>query len=149
MFAFGRLRIVTPQNMDYTKCKVLKAELAKQQEPQIVSIEKFFDGNDDLGSIGCNLMKHPGMDAFRNSLAGLLRRTDIQAVYARITELDPGDDCWPFTDTIFIVGTISPNELRDILSPLGPSDVGPGGQFGDLTSIQHKHHAPVLAAWWD
>ena len=51
--------------MDETKCKALKAELAAQSEPQIVSIERFFDGNDDLGSIGCNLMEHPGVDTFR------------------------------------------------------------------------------------
>ena len=28
----------------------------------VVSIEEFFEGNDDLGSIGCNLYEHPGTD---------------------------------------------------------------------------------------
>jgi hypothetical protein len=135
--------------MDDTKCKALKAELAAQPEPQIVSVERFFDGNDDLGSIGCNLTEHPGVDAFRDLLTGLLRRPDVQAVYAQISELDPGDGCWPFTDTIFIVGTISPDELRGILSSLEPDEVGSGEQFGIPALITQKHQAPVLAAWWD
>lgn len=37
--------------MDIAKSNALKAELARQAEPQVVSIERFFDGNDDLGSI--------------------------------------------------------------------------------------------------
>lgn len=135
--------------MDHNKCKALKADLEAQPEPQIVSIERFFDGNDDLGSIGCNLDEHPGIDAFRKLLTGLLRRKDVEAVYARIYELDPGEDCWPFTETIFVVGTISSVELRGILEPLQPSDVGPGNAFGDTTVIEQMHKAPVLAAWWD
>ena len=135
--------------MNNTKCKALKQELAAQPEPQIVSIERFFDGNDDTGSIGCNLMEHPGVDAFRDLLTGLLAHPDVQAVYARIAELDPGDGYWPFTDTIFIVGTISPVELRGILSPLEPDEVGSGKQFGIPALITQKHQAPVLAAWWD
>src|SRR5271156_6867198 len=98
--------------MDDSKCKALKADLETQPEPQVVSVERFFDGNDDLGSIGCNLTEHPGIDTFRDLLTGLLRRPDVQAVYARISELDPGDGYRPFTDTIFVVGTISPDELR-------------------------------------
>src|SRR5437899_1056124 len=47
-----------PSRTDRIKCQRLKDELATQPEPQIVSIERFFDGNDDLGSIGCNLPDH-------------------------------------------------------------------------------------------
>ena len=66
--------------MDNAKCKTLKAELASQPEPQIISVERFFDGSDDLGSIGCNLIEHPGVDAFRDVLTGLLRRPDVQSL---------------------------------------------------------------------
>lgn len=78
--------------MDEAKCRALKAELSTQAEHEIVvSIERFFDGNDDADSIGCNLLDHPGIDIFRDALVGLLRRRDVQAVYARISELDPGE----------------------------------------------------------
>jgi hypothetical protein len=135
--------------MDDTKCTALKAELAAQPEPQVVSIERFFDGNDDLGSIGCNLLEHPGLEVFREVLEGLQRRPDVEAVYARISELDPGDGCWPFTDTLFIVGTIPPEELRRALSPLEPDEVDDGDSYGIPPTILQQHRAPVLAAWWD
>lgn len=135
--------------MDDTKCKALKEELAAQAEPQFVAAEQFFDGNDDLGSIGCNLDEHPGVDAFRDVFAGLLRRQDVQAVYAQISELDPGDGCWPFTDTVLVVGTIPADELREAVSALQPDEVTDAEQFGISPAIANKHGAPVLAVWWD
>jgi hypothetical protein len=135
--------------MDEIKCRALKTELAAQPEPQIVAAERFFDGNDDLGSIGCNLIEHPGVDAFRDTFAALLRRPDVHAIYARISELDPGDECWPFTDTVLVVGTISADELREAVSALQPDEVGDAKEFGISAAIARKHGEPVLAIWWD
>lgn len=109
--------------MDDTKCNALKLALAHKPEPWVVSVEQFFDGNDDVSSIGWKLTEHPGMETFRDLLTGLSRRSDVQAVYARIDELDLGEDCWPSTDIFFVVGTILPDELRRILSPLKPDEV--------------------------
>jgi hypothetical protein len=135
--------------MDDTKCKALKYELAAQPESQIVTAERFFDGNDDPGSIGCNLDEHPGVDAFRDVFAGLLRRPDVQAVYAQISEPDPGDGSWPFTDTVLVVGTIPADELREAVSALQPDEVGDAGQFGISPAIAKRHDSPVLVVWWD
>lgn len=135
--------------MDDTKCKALKAELDTQPEPQVVDVERFFDGNDDLGSIGCNLLEHPGVEAFRDTFAALLRRPDVEAVYAQISELDPGEGCWPFTDTVLVVGTIPLEELREAVSALQPDEVTDAEQFHVSPAIARKHSAPVLAVWWD
>src|SRR5688572_8083913 len=135
--------------MDSTKCNALKRDLAGQPEPQIVAISRFFDGNDDLGSIGCNLGDHPGIDVFRDLLVGLQNRPDVEAVYACIAELDPGEDCWPFTDTVFVVGRISPDDLRKLLNPLQPDELGPAEPFGIPSQIKERHTAPILAVWWD
>jgi hypothetical protein len=135
--------------MDDSKCKALKADLAAQPEPQIVSIERFFDGNDDLGSIGCNLMEHPGMDVFRSILVGLLKRPGVEAVYAQVAELDPGEDYWPFTDTVFVVGRISADELRADVAALQPDTVGDAVDFMVPRIISQRHDLPVLAIWWD
>ena len=132
--------------MDESKCNALKTELAEQEEPQIVSIERFFDGNDDAASIGCNLMEHPGMDVFRDVLTGLLRRTDVQAVYAQIAELDPAEDSWPFTDTVVVIGSIPLDELSQAVSVLQPTDVGSDRDFSELAQ---KHGGRALAIWWD
>jgi hypothetical protein len=135
--------------MDLNKCNALKTEVADEPEPQVVSIDRFFDGNDDLGSIGCNLVDHPGVDRFRQVLAGLLDRQDVEAVYALISELDPGEDSWPFTDTVAVVGSIPADKLRQIVAPLEPDEVGAVDDFGVPASLKQKHDAPVLVAWWD
>ena len=135
--------------MDDTKCRALKAELAAQPDPQIVPIARFFDGNDDLGSIGCNLDPHPGIDRFRSILVGLLGRPDVHAVYAQISELDPGEGCWPFTDTVLVIGTIPTDTLTQAVDVLQPDEVGAAAQFGVSSSIGDRHGSPVIVIWWD
>jgi len=135
--------------MDTAKCDALKRDLNSQPVPQIVEISRFFDGNDDLGSIGCNLSDHPGMDAFRSVLTGLMNRPDVRAVYAQIAELDPGEDCWPFTDTVLVVGSIPSEELQRLLEPLTPDEVGPGDSFSLSGALSEADRASTLIAWWD
>jgi hypothetical protein len=54
---------------------------------------------------------------------GLVGRSDVEAVYVQISEVDPGEEYWPFADWVFVVGTISRDELANILAPLQPDDV--------------------------
>jgi hypothetical protein len=135
--------------MDEAKCRTLKAELAAQPEPQVVPLDRFFDGNDDLGSIGCNLDPHPGIDTFRRVLTGLLARPDVEAVYARISELDPGEGCWPFADTVCVVGAVPPDALREAVEELQPGEVGAAEGFGVPPAITERHGSPVSVVWWD
>jgi hypothetical protein len=133
--------------MDVTKCRTLQSELSRQLEPRLVSVERFFDGNDDVGSVGWNLTEHPGVDVFRDLLTGLLRRPDVQAVYAQIAELDFEEGHWPSADIFYVVGAISPDEVRKILGPLAPDEVL-SVEFAVPEIIKQKHHAPMVAARW-
>jgi len=135
--------------MDVTKRNKLIGGLLNQPAPPVVEIERFFDGNDDPGSIGCNLVNHPGVEIFKKSLIGLTRRGDVEAVYAQIAEIDPGAGSWPFTDTVFVAGRIELEDLRKLLEPLQPDEVGLGKHFGVPPIITDRHKQPVLAAWWD
>ena len=135
--------------MDYEKCHKLKSELADQPEPQIIPIERFFDGNDDPASLGANLSPHPGIKAFRDAFLALKTRPDVEAVYAQISELNHGEDSWPFTDTIFVAGSISPVELRETLELLEIDDVFNAVGYNVPQSIADKHGGKVWAAWWD
>ena len=135
--------------MDTKKRNLLIEKLSDQAEPQLVPVLEFFDGNDDVGSIGCNLLDHPGIDVFRTTFSRLMQRGDVQAIYAQIAELDPGDDSWPFTDTIFVVGTLSQSDLEAELSLLEPDEVGAAEDFGVPDTLLQKYKAPILAAWWD
>jgi hypothetical protein len=134
--------------MDAAKCQRLKAELSAQERPA-VPVERYFDGNDDEASIGCNLAEHPGVDAFREALIGLTKRPDVEAVYALIAEVDPGEDYWPFTDTVLVFGSIKAEDLQQSLHKLEPDEVGAASDFGVADELLSKHSKPALAVWWD
>jgi hypothetical protein len=134
--------------MDRHKCRALKAELGQQVEPQSVPIARFFDGNDDLGSIGCNLEPHPGIPAFKSTLEGLLGRPGIEGVWAQIAELDPGDDSWPFADLVVVAGAISASDLRKLVKKLKPDDVAEATDYTISPAIA-KMSSPLWVLWWD
>ena len=92
----------------------------------------------------------PGIDLFRSILPDILGREDAIAVYAQVTDADPGEEFWPFADWVFVVGTIPRDDLANALAPLQPDEVGAAGYLGIPEMIKRQHdYAPVLAAWWD
>ncbi len=119
----------------------------------VVPVERFFDGNpNDFGSIGCNLTNHPGIPAFRDALVGLQRRSDVDGVFAMIgdtNEHDPDETTWPYTGTILVVGTISPDDLATALRHLQFSEVGSGEGYGAPAEFLATCTSPVHAVWWD
>jgi len=136
--------------MDQMKCDALKARLGgeREEEPQLAPIAEFFDGNDDIGSIGCNLDDHPGIDTFRAVFAKVAARDDVEAVYAVISELDPGEESWPFTDTVYVVGNIPEETLSALVAVLQPDNVGPATQ--EYLPVQLLDSGKrILAVWWD
>lgn len=135
--------------MDSAKCIALKKELQAQDEPQLVPIAQFFDGNDDEGSIGCNLVPHPGIPAFKEVLLGLTQRPNVRAVYALIAELDPGEESWPFSDTIVVIGSIAPETLYEALLHLEPDEVGSADPDSLGSALAEQDKSDALIAWWD
>jgi len=135
--------------VDRAKCAELKKLLASRSEPLFVTPEQFFDGNGDVGSIGCNLTEHPGMTKFRNIVVGLETRPDVEAVFLQICEVETAADIWPFSDSIWLAGTISVEELKRLLAPLKPDEVGLRETFYKAPAFPVEHKGQVLFAWWD
>lgn len=134
--------------MDIKKRDALIAEFSGK-DPILVPMQRFLDGNDDLGSIGCNLPKHPGIGAFRDAFAKIAKRPDVVGIYALISELDPGEGCWPFVDTVLVYGSIAVSELRNLLEHLGPDELGPVDQYNVPSEAKTLFRAPCVVAWWD
>ena len=135
--------------MDEVKRDQLIARLSVEPAPQIIEFEVFFDGNDDPGSIGCNLLPHPGLEAFRDAFARLARRPDVKGVYAQIFELDPGEGCWPFTDTVLVAGSISVEDVAAEVSHLQPDEVVLAVESGLADIVAQRFQEPVVVVWWD
>lgn len=96
------------------------ASTAREADTRVcVSLERFFDGNDDRTSMGCNLVDHPGLDEFRLALTELAGRSEVRAVAVAITDcMLEAEECWPFSDTIFVLTTALPEDLIAWIRPL-------------------------------
>lgn len=120
-----------------------------------VSLEDFFEGNHDLGSIGCNLTKHPGIDTFAARLRALRDLPNVQDVLVGITDFGPeSDGIWPFSDWVYILTDLSPKDVADRLQSLQPDDVYYEGAPNTLPVIHIDLPRPkpgfkLLIAWWD
>ena len=122
-----------------------------QNPSPVVSLEDFFEGNQDMGSIGCNLIKHPGTQRFFEILRLIRERPDVQDVLIEINELDESDvSSWPFSERVYLYTTARREEVSNWLAPLEPDEIEEGFNQGKPSvAPEPDDGVRVLAAWWD
>jgi hypothetical protein len=131
------------------KIKAIQPEIGRGPGP-VVSLQEFFEGNDDIGSIGCNLNASPGPQCFYAVFKAVEERADVQGIFVEIRDLMDDGASWPFADTVFILGKIPQSELKRLLADLQPDEVGPFPAETiprNLPALQPG--MMVLGAWWD
>src|SRR5262249_50724473 len=108
------------------------------------------DGNDDLGSIGCNLVEHPGVDRFYSVFRGIKVCPEVQDVVVAITDLMEEDEAWPFSDTVFVLTSADPAIVESWVAPLDPSEVA-AAAFGERPRglPELAPGMTVVCVWWD
>ena len=139
--------------MDNTKRSQLVATIEDRGHSDsgpraLVSRSEFFDGNDDLGSIGCNLDEHPGTEAFDEAFRAIEALPNVSGVYFAISELLDEEDMWPFSDTAYIVTSQPASDFQEILEPLEPDSIeAQTEQFANPPAIPAGHS--LVQVWWD
>jgi hypothetical protein len=132
--------------VDLQKRRRLLETIASQPPDEaLVTIDQFFDGNDDLGSIGCNLAPHPGLHVFRETLKMLEARRDVSGVWIEIYDTDEGD--WPSSETVLVCGEIPLEVLAEIALPIAPSEVRM--LEPSRRSAGRRLTGEVKVLWWD
>ena len=115
------------------------------------TLAEFFDGNDQIGSIGCNLASTPEPARFHDLLNVVRQRPEVSDVRVQITCVDDPGNEWPFSDTVRIMTSASPSGAEAWFSQdLAPDEVWPGwlpGARYEELAVEPGHH-PV-AAWYD
>ena len=139
--------------MDRAAHQRLLAEITRQQKSSgeiAVPLELFFDGNDDRGSIGCNLgPDQPPIQEFYRTLAALRVRPEVQEVLVRILDADD-DGRWPYTDTVYVISSLSQSDVESALKNLSFDDVTPGWMYGKPASApEPKTGFVAYSVWWD
>jgi hypothetical protein len=129
----------------------IKALALSPDQPPLVTLEEFFDGNEDYGSIGCNLSAHPGPQFIYRTLRDIRSRPNVQDVLVEIAEVEEQDSTmWPFSERVYILTTAIREQVAEWAVGLQPDEIEDGFAFGRTPS------APTLEAgmnvyglWWD
>lgn len=113
----------------------------------LVTPEEFFDGNDDLGSIGCNISNHPGLDVFQQTIMGLRDLPGVESVWMEITDLEEGE--WPFSETVLVFGSVDESLVQEKVTILHPSEVDPHIYAKQTKRCPELLNQRCVVVWWD
>lgn len=114
----------------------------------LITVSEFFEGNDVVGSIGCNLSGAPYPSEFYDLLIKLSIRSDVKDIRIQITAFD--DPGWPFSDTIYFFTSASESEVESWFPPkLAPDEVWTGFVDQPYEAYEVPVGTQPIACWWD
>jgi hypothetical protein len=125
----------------------------------LLTLAEFFDGNDEPGSILCNVVLSdagededdaPTPQQVREVLTALAERPEVADLRVVVTEADD-PEWWPFADRVLVVTSADPETVRGWFpADYAPDEVVP--QVGDRHPVE-QHDVPAghaaLLCWWD
>jgi hypothetical protein len=126
-------------------------EQAKNPKPgAVVSLEDLFEGNQDEGSIGCNLIPYPGLDQFYSVLKSIRSSDGVQDVLIEVHSIED-EESWPFSESIWILCRASEAQVKDWMKPLKPDEIWQGwGKAGKPPAAPNPQEGvSVYGLWWD
>lgn len=115
----------------------------------LVSIELFFEGNNDPASIGYNLPSPPEPRDFYELLKQFRAREDVHDVLIEVKDLqDP--DGWPASDSIWFITTAKPEQVRSWFpANFAPDEVSEGFGQSDTEPCEIPKGNRAVRAWYD
>jgi hypothetical protein len=115
----------------------------------LLALHEFFEGNDVIGSIGCNLLEIPQPSHFYKLLLSFLARPEVKDIRVQITAFDDPD--WPFSDTVYVVTTAAADEVASWFE----ENLAPDGTWEGF--LERETYEPytvppgyrAIGCWWD
>jgi len=146
MRSVGRILMIEPAKRERL-LRLIRAQPEYGDGRALVTVSEFFDGNDDLGSIGCNLSDHPGVDHFRQVLSDIEDRSDVEEVWMQIYDLEEGE--WPFSENVLIIGKVPTSEIARLSESLQPSEISELQMEWIPARAKHLAGLNYINLWWD
>lgn len=150
--ASAQRHMTLPETMGGSPALVAYLSGSVAEHPQadcfLCSIELFFEGNDDPASIAGNMPGHPGLAVFRDCLMEIRAKPEVQDVL--ICLVDFAEDEWPYTDTILVFTSASPEAVSEWVARIDPDAVDAGLRYSDSAGLPvcQPGMRPVYL-WWD
>lgn len=147
---------ITPNNNGNFKRLLIRInQIGDINDPSVpkplVTLEEFFEGNNDYSSIGYNFYPdQPSPQEFYQLFKEFRAKTEVNDVLVEVNQHE-NPDMWPSTDTIWIITTASKENVNDWLGErFSPNEI----LLGFKTHIQlepynipQNYHA--IGIWWD
>jgi hypothetical protein len=117
----------------------------------LVTLEEFFFGNDDYGSIGCNLTPMLGPQVFFEKLESIRSQPNVQDLLVEVTEVEEEDwDVWPFSDRVYIFTDRTAEDVAHWTTSLQPDAIEEGFSHGGQGCVPElKPGYKCYGVWWD
>jgi len=115
----------------------------------LLTLEEFFEGNDAVGSICCNLVPSPTPAQVHEVLKAIRARPEVADVRVAVAMFDSPD--WPFSETVWVMTSASPETVWSWF----PEDLRPSETWAGWTAKQRfEPYAPPpgtqpVGCWWD
>ena len=114
----------------------------------LLTIDEFFGGNLEIGSIGCNVDGAPSPERFYTLFQGIAQRPDVKDIRVQITAFDMPE--WPFSDTVYIMTSATPEQVASWF----PADIRPDETWSGFVDQKYEpYEVPAgvqpVACWWD
>lgn len=114
----------------------------------LVTVDEFFEGNTEVGSIGCNLESTPTPTQFYELFRAIANRPDVKDIRVQITAFDVPE--WPFSDTVYILTSASEEEVASWFpKELAPDETWEGFVDQPYEPYQIPEGTRPIACWWD
>jgi hypothetical protein len=124
-------------------------------QPILLTVDEFFDGNNDVGSIAPNLDRKPELSEYHKILKQISDNPKVVGGFVEIKEVmiyENGvlnDNEWFYTDIVYFIGDITKEEIRDATKALMPDNVDYEKE-GRLVNLDKSFEGKnVVYVWWD
>jgi len=137
--------------MAFNKEELLKklGSLGFPQTEVVLTFEDFFVGNTYETSIGVNIPFKPPVLEFQNTFKKLLDEKIADKIFVRIVDIDDPEE-WVFSDTVYVIGNISIEELQNRIKNLSPDDINEGWLYGEPVNIgEYDKSKNIFTILWD
>ncbi len=116
----------------------------------LVTLEEFFIGNSDYGSIGPNIEKRLGPETFYSVLKTIRQESSVQDIFIGISEVVEDRKSWPFADRVHVIASASIEVVAGWLNPLQPDELVEGwGSYEPTNMPEKKVSYHLYTALWD
>ncbi len=119
----------------------------------LVTLEEFFEGNSDYGSIGYNFYPdQPAPSDFYHLFKAIRAKPEVTDVRVEVKDLEDPEG-WPATDTVWIITSASVNDIKKWLGRSFRADdilIGfPEASYYKIERYEVPKGMQAIGVWWD